>query len=89
MKNIIPEDTADEFAKAALKLVDIENYVDFQLQADSIYERWPLCRSWIDWWLQNSAAKTLFKSQRQMAKEAAAKIPDTTNAQEAMNNFFI
>jgi hypothetical protein len=88
MRHVVPEGEAEEFARAAMHLVEIKDYTELRQDADALHSRWPHCRSWLEWWIGNSAAKTLFKAQRTMLKEASDKIPDSTNAQEAMHKYF-
>jgi len=88
IRDIVPNDTVDDFAKATMHLVNIEEYVEFMQEIEAICTRWPLCQPWLDWWLHNSAAKTLFKARRTMSQEASDRIPDSTNAQEAMHRYF-
>lgn len=74
MKNIVPTGTEYYFAKAALALKDIEDYVEFRSAADKIWTRWPNCRPWLEWWIFNSSSSILFKARSKMPKDASDKI---------------
>ena len=88
MRNIIPDGTEEDFVNAAMHLIYIDDYMEFQQAADIIWSKWPLCQPWLQWWLYNNTAKTLFRALRLMSQEAADRIPNTTSAQEAMHQFF-
>jgi len=88
MRDIVDKDNAEAFSKAAMHLIEVEDFVELIQEAENIWEKWPQCKSWLEWWIHNSAAKSLFKAQRIMSENAADKIPATTNAQEAMHRYF-
>lgn len=88
MRDIVPEGTTEEFFNATMHLVDINDYLELIEEAETICEQWPMCQSWLDWWVYSSAGSKLFKARRTMPQNAAEKIPDTTNAQEAMHRYY-
>src|SRR3954468_19877570 len=85
MGGIIPPESSDDFATAAMALIRLETPNELHECAQKIRNQWPNAQSWLDWWLHSDAGKTLFQSTQTMSKDAAELLPQTTNAQEALH----
>lgn len=82
---IISPERQDEFQKLAMSLLQTEDIAHFRKRALLVLEDFPMCRSWMLWWLRKQHASILFKSVRQMDPEIWDSIPETTNAQESLH----
>jgi len=82
---VIPPKLAEAFKYRALSLLDASDSLEFLSQAAAIVRDFPSTKSWLNWWMRESHASMLFKSQRKMDIDLWNSIPSTTNAEEAMH----
>ncbi|KAJ7761346.1 hypothetical protein B0H16DRAFT_1211916, partial [Mycena metata] len=75
----------DVFANAAKKLLKCETVDEFTTHANAFIEAFARAETWIRWWMLPAHACMLFPSFRVMDAALWHKIPDTTNAEEAMH----
>jgi hypothetical protein len=68
-----------------MSLIEITDLSDFQKKIASFQKQWPRAYRWLSWWLIPEHAMMLFPSIRTMPEDLAAKLPETTNAEEAMH----
>lgn len=85
---VVEPEKAEFFKGRALSLLKAENTNDFRIRAAHLVEEFPLVKPWLNWWLHESRASMLFKSERKMKPDIWEAIPDTTNAEEAMHHVF-
>ncbi|KIK62151.1 hypothetical protein GYMLUDRAFT_994919, partial [Collybiopsis luxurians FD-317 M1] len=83
--NIVSPDTKGSFWKLCDSLTTMENHAEFNHTVAAIQRQWPKASQWLSWWLAPDHAHMLFPSQRTMPENLADKLPDTTNAEEAMH----
>ena len=84
MTSVIPSDDKAEFQHKCKKLLTVGEVEFFEIAAD-IQRKWPRTQTWMNWWLIPENAQMLFGCMRKMTPALAAKLPDTTNAEEAMH----
>ena len=84
MTSVIPSDDKAEFRHKCKKLLTVGEVEFFEIAAD-IQRKWPRTQTWMNWWLIPENAQMLFSCMRKMTPALAAKLPDTTNAEEAMH----
>jgi hypothetical protein len=65
-----------------LVVADEPEFVD---TVASIRRQWPNTENWLNWWLVPESGQMIFKAMRTMSPSLAAKLPSTTNAEEAMH----
>lgn len=62
-----------------------EDMDDFNKTADDLVTAFPMLENWMAWWRQPCNASMIFRSQRTMDQALWDSLPDTSNAQEAVN----
>lgn len=62
-----------------------EDMDDFNGVADDLVTHFPMLEDWMAWWRQPRNAAMIFRSHRTMDQKLWDSLPDTTNAQEAVN----
>lgn len=82
---VVPPKRATRFQQAMHKLLDIEMYADFLAAARAIMKEYPGVKGWLSWWMREAHASMLFRSQTHMDAVVWDRIPDSTNAEEAMH----
>lgn len=85
INGVIPPARRDVFVKRALELVATPTQEEFLEYARLIIRDFPETATWLAWWLRPAHASMLFESQKLMDPMIWDSIPDTTNAEEAMN----
>ncbi|THU97223.1 hypothetical protein K435DRAFT_663121, partial [Dendrothele bispora CBS 962.96] len=83
--SIVPPETKRQFHKMCYSLVTLKSVDDFNQTVADLKEQWPKIVRWLEWWLIPEHACMIFASLRTMSPEDAAKLPSTTNAEEAMH----
>lgn len=81
----MPPEKSDEFVQWAVALVSASSQKEFVERAQLIVRDYPRTLSWLAWWLRPAHASMLFESQRIMDITIWESIPETNNAEEAMN----
>lgn len=85
MTGVIPPEKVEAFKKRALALLKLKNSEEFIHQASLLVRDFPSIKYWMQWWMRPAHASMLFESERKMDIEIWDSIPDTNNAEEAMN----
>lgn len=85
MTGVIPSEKVEAFKKRALALLKLRNTEEFIYQASLLVRDFPRIKSWMEWWMRPAHASMLFESERKMDIAIWESIPDTNNAEEAMN----
>jgi hypothetical protein len=85
INGVIPPATREIFVSRALELVSTPTSEEFLEYARLIIRDFPETATWLAWWLRPAHASMLFESQKVMDPKIWESIPDTTNAEEAMN----
>ncbi|KIK58866.1 hypothetical protein GYMLUDRAFT_245649 [Collybiopsis luxurians FD-317 M1] len=78
-------DTKGSFWMLCDSLTTMENHAEFNHTVAAIQRQWPKASQWLSWWLTPDHARMLFPSQHTMPENLADKLPDATNAEEAMH----
>ncbi|KAH7868528.1 uncharacterized protein C8R40DRAFT_1061736 [Lentinula edodes] len=81
----VPQNTKSEFQKLCRSLPEITDVKHFDDIVSTIQQHWPRVSRWLSWWLMSEHAGMLFPCKLTMAADLAAKLPATTNAEEAMH----
>ncbi|TFK96618.1 hypothetical protein BDV98DRAFT_495562, partial [Pterulicium gracile] len=84
--NINPDDT-DTFKKMVFALLALDRVQDLREAVAAIYRRFPTCRTWLDWWLDDARAHMLFKAVTDMPSGTWDLALHTTNAQESHHQY--
>lgn len=82
---VVPPEKSDVFVQRAVALVSASSHNEFVERAQLIVQNYPRTLSWLAWWLRPAHASMLFESQRIMDINIWESIPETNNAEEAMN----
>ncbi|KAF8996285.1 hypothetical protein BDZ89DRAFT_1171659 [Hymenopellis radicata] len=82
---VIPPKDADDFLGLCEKLRVVSDVHEFHRIARIIADRWPRTSTWLAWWMRDSHASMIFKSQVVMDPDIWDLIPGDTNAEEAMH----
>ncbi|KAF9060861.1 hypothetical protein BDP27DRAFT_1429567 [Rhodocollybia butyracea] len=84
MSNVVPLADRREFRKMckSLLVADEPGFID---TVALIRQKWPSTENWLNWWLVPESGQMIFKAMRTMSPLLAAKLPSTTNAEEAMH----
>ncbi|KAJ7719113.1 hypothetical protein B0H16DRAFT_1336930, partial [Mycena metata] len=85
ISGVVDPAQTDVFASAAKKLLTCQTIEEFTTQANQFIEAFPRAETWIRWWMLPAHACMLFPSFRVMDVALWEKIPETTNAEEAMH----
>ena len=82
--HVIPPNDKSEFKHKCRALLTAE--LDIFLETVTyIQQKWPNTVNWLSWWLIPENAQMIFKALQVMTPELAAKLPETTNAEESMH----
>ncbi|KAF5365496.1 hypothetical protein D9757_012971 [Collybiopsis confluens] len=81
---IIPPNTRDTFIQYARRLMYIESTSEYSHHVHEMRQKWSI-NPWLSWWTRPEIARMIFASQRTMALERVALLPNTTNAEESMH----
>jgi hypothetical protein len=81
----VSPNTKKDFRRHCSQLVKLKSQADFHKTVEHIKKQWPRTRRWLEWWLIPEYACMLFTSLRKMSPEAAAKLPSTSNPEEAIH----
>lgn len=68
-----------------MALLDAPDAEQLKQLADRLVTDFPHIKNWLDWWLRLSHAQMLFSACRTMDPVLADSMPESTNAEEAMN----
>lgn len=85
INGVVPPGSADAFESRVIALLDAKDLVSFQSRAETVIRDFPKTESWLRWWMRDSHAPMLFTSHRKMEPHIWERMPDSTNAEEAMN----
>lgn len=85
ISGVIPPEKRDAFVQRAVGLLLVPTEDEFSLRAKLILRDFPKTASWLNWWIRPAHASMLFDAHRKMDITIWDSIPDTTNAEEAMN----
>lgn len=82
---VVSPSLQDTFQIRVMALLDAPDPTQLRKMADRLIKDFPRIKNWAEWWLRLSHAQMLFTAHRSMDPALAASIPESTNAEEAMN----
>lgn len=81
---VVPPERRQEFKEAAYSLTRPQSLSEFLDMVRWLLNEFPLCRSWLEWWLRHG--RMIFPALMTIDPEDFAALPFTTNAQESMHH---
>lgn len=85
ISSVILPGSADAFENRINALLEATDLTTFRSRAEVVVRDFPKTESWLRWWMRDSHAPMLFTSHRKMEAHVWDRMPETTNAEEAMN----
>jgi hypothetical protein len=82
---VIPQGSAESFKSRVAALLEAPDIETFLSCAEVVIRAFPKTETWLQWWMRDAHASMLFASQRKMDPHIWDRMPDTTNAEEAMH----
>jgi hypothetical protein len=85
ISGVIPQGSAESFKSRVAALLEAPDIETFLSCAEVVIRAFPKTETWLQWWMRDAHASMLFASQRKMDPHIWDRMPDTTNAEEAMH----
>jgi hypothetical protein len=85
ISGVVPPGSGEAFENRVKALLDATDLASFLSRAEVVIRDFPKTESWLRWWMRESHASMLFVSHRKMEAYVWDRMPDTTNAEEAMH----
>jgi hypothetical protein len=82
---VVPHGSTDAFKNRVKALLDASDVATFMSCAEVVIRDFPKTETWLRWWMRDAHAPMLFTSHRKMDPHIWDRMPETTNAEEAMH----